>query len=77
LLAPDFHHTRRVPKLTVDHIVPVGEVGGRDYIQKMWTPSKNLRAICPKCHYKKTREDAVSHLCMVHGEKCPEGCKRV
>src|ERR1051326_4503932 len=72
-----FHASRRVPKLTVDHIEPVGEVGGQNYIQKMWTPSKNLLSICPRCHYKKTREDEAAKWCFVHGAECPKGCKKI
>lgn len=52
--------TTKVPKVYPDHIIPVGSmVSGHDvqYIERMFTPSKNLQALCRKCHAKKTRLD--------------------
>lgn len=48
---------QRVPKVTIDHIDPVGEVGGKDYIKKMWCPSTKLMALCNPCHRKKTNAE--------------------
>lgn len=48
---------KRVPKITVDHIDPVGEVGGRDYVKKMWCPSRLLQCLCKKCHDGKTKRE--------------------
>lgn len=53
---------RPVPKIQVDHIQNVGEVGGPKYIEKMFVPSSKLRGICVKCHAKKTKiERALVH----------------
>ncbi len=48
---------RRVPKLFGDHKQVMGDVLAPDYIKRMWTPSKNLQALCKKCHDKKTRDE--------------------
>lgn len=45
---------RRVPKVQVDHMSPVGEVGGPYYIQKLFVPSKRLQCLCKRCHDPKT-----------------------
>lgn len=45
-----------VIKVYADHIKPVGAVDG-GFIARMWTPSRNLQALCKKCHDKKTREE--------------------
>jgi hypothetical protein len=44
----------RTPKAHVDHREPVGEIGGPDYIARMFTPSVNLAVLCPPCHKPKT-----------------------
>ncbi len=46
-----------VPNVSVDHIQPVGEVGGRNYIQRMFVPSRKLQCWCKKCHDAKTRKE--------------------
>lgn len=46
-----------VPKVSVDHINPVGQVGGPSYIQRMFVPSSQLQALCTKCHRLKTNEE--------------------
>lgn len=46
-----------VPKVFVDHIDPVGEVGGPDYIKRMFIPSKFLQCLCKKCHDAKTKAE--------------------
>jgi hypothetical protein len=43
-----------VPKVFIDHIDPVGEIGGIDYVAKLFIPSSGLQALCKKCHQKKT-----------------------
>jgi 5-methylcytosine-specific restriction endonuclease McrA len=45
------------PKVVVDHIKPVGQVGGPDYIKKMFVPSSELMCLCNKCHRLKTNEE--------------------
>lgn len=47
----------RVPKHVIDHIEPVGQVGGPDYIQKMFVPSTQLQCLCKACHAPKTRAE--------------------
>lgn len=46
-----------VPKIHVDHKIAIGEIGGPEYLQRMFCSSKNLQVICPKCHYAKTKKD--------------------
>lgn len=46
-----------VPNVAVDHIEPVGEVGGPEYIQRLFVPSKKLQCLCKKCHDPKTRAE--------------------
>lgn len=46
----------RTPLLKVDHIRPAGQVNG-GYIQRLFTPSKNLQGLCIKCHNAKTKEE--------------------
>lgn len=48
---------KRVPHVSVDHINPVGEVGGPKYIQKMFVPSDQLQCLCKKCHQPKTNAE--------------------
>ena len=45
-----------VPKVTIDHVEAVGELGD-GFIERMFTPSKNLRALCHECHKIKTKVD--------------------
>ncbi len=47
----------RTPRVHVDHIEPVGEVGGDGYIAKMFVPSSALRVLCPPCHKPKTKRE--------------------
>lgn len=46
-----------VPKIFVDHINAVGEIGGPDYIKKMWCSSDQLQGLCKKCHDAKTKDE--------------------
>lgn len=48
---------QRTPKSHVDHLEPVGEVGGPDYIPRMFVPSHKLRVLCPPCHKPKTARE--------------------
>lgn len=41
------------PKLNIDHIVEVGQVNG-GFIERLFTPSKNLRGLCLVCHRERT-----------------------
>lgn len=40
---------RVVPRITIDHIYPVGEIDNTT-IERMFVPSNKLRAICSTCH---------------------------
>lgn len=46
-----------VPKVFVDHVKPVGKVGGPDYIARMFIPSSQLQCLCKRCHDEKTRDE--------------------
>lgn len=46
----------KVVKVYADHIHNVGDVDA-GFIDRMWVSSKNLQAICKKCHDRKTREE--------------------
>ena len=48
---------QQCPKIHVDHIQVLGEVTGLKYIERMWTPSKNLQGLCKKCHDAKTKQE--------------------
>lgn len=52
----------KVPKVFVDHISPVGEVGGRYYIQRMFIPSGDLQCLCKKCHDAKTKAERAGSV---------------
>jgi 5-methylcytosine-specific restriction endonuclease McrA len=46
-----------VPKVQVDHIHPIGEIGGPEYIRRMFVPSTQLQCLCKPCHDAKTRAE--------------------
>ena len=46
----------RTPKIFVDHIVPVG-IFNKEYIERLFVPSKELQGLCKKCHASKTKKD--------------------
>ena len=46
--------SKRVPKITVDHIEPVGEVDS-GFLKRMFVPSNRMQGLCKKCHSAKTR----------------------
>lgn len=47
---------KKVPKVTIDHMVAVGEMDG-GFLERMFCPSSGLKALCYPCHGKKTRAD--------------------
>lgn len=47
---------KRLPKVTVDHIVPAGEVDS-GFIDRMFVPSTGLRCLCKECHRAKTNAE--------------------
>ena len=46
-----------VPSIQVDHIDPIGEIGGDQYIQRMFVSSTKLQGLCKECHKAKTKEE--------------------
>lgn len=48
---------KKVPKVFPDHIKKVGDLLEPGYLLRMFTPSKNLQALCKKCHDQKTRQE--------------------
>lgn len=45
---------KRTPKLKVDHLKACGKLTG-GYLQRLFTPSKNLQGLCDSCHKIKTK----------------------
>lgn len=48
---------KKVPKVYPDHIDPVGEFNVGFFIDRMFRPSKELQALCKKCHGEKTKQE--------------------
>ena len=46
-----------VPSIQVDHIEPIGEIGGSEYIKRMFVSSDKLQGLCKKCHQEKTKAE--------------------
>lgn len=46
----------RTPQLKIDHIKKVGAVDG-GFLERMFTPSKNLQGLCKTCHDFKTKQE--------------------
>lgn len=55
---------KKVPKIYPDHITAVGAVDA-GFLERMFTPSKNLQGLCKKCHDRKTRQERAE----LKGEK--------
>lgn len=51
------HKGEPVPKVFVDHIDPVGEIAGPNWLDRMFIPSNKLQALCKQCHDGKTRKE--------------------
>jgi len=47
---------KRSPKVYIDHTIACGDVDG-GFIERLFTPSKNLTGMCKKCHDAKTKEE--------------------
>lgn len=47
---------KRTPTLKVDHKTPCGDVD-EGFIFRMWSPSRVLQGLCPKCHNEKTKAE--------------------
>lgn len=50
------HCKMKAPKIHVDHKIAVGDLDA-GYFDRLFTPSKNLQALCADCHGAKTRAD--------------------
>ncbi len=48
---------KRAPHVSIDHKLPVGEVLSPKFIERMFTPSKNLQGLCKPCHKPKTNKE--------------------
>ena len=46
----------RVPRVHVDHIVPVGHLDG-GYFERLYVTADGLQALCQKCHSAKTKAE--------------------
>lgn len=51
-----------VPKIQIDHKVPCGKITDPGFIERLYCPSTELQALCPKCHRKKTKDDKAKGL---------------
>lgn len=49
----------RSPKIFIDHLLEVGDVDG-GFIDRLFTPSKNLQGLCKKCHDAKTKKERAA-----------------
>lgn len=58
-----------VPKIFVDHIDPVGEITGPDYIKRTFVPSVQLQGLCKKCHDPKTKKEAGARAAKKRAKK--------
>lgn len=47
---------KKVPKVFIDHKKPVGKIDA-GYFDRLFCPSKELQALCKKCHDNKTRKE--------------------
>lgn len=63
-----------VPRIQVDHIHPIGEVGGPEYIQRMFVSSDKLQCLCVKCHRVKTNAERAAKKPSVVG--APKPCAK-
>ncbi len=45
-----------VPKVYADHVIPVGKLDA-GYFDRLFVASKDLQALCAKCHNAKTRQE--------------------
>lgn len=66
---------KKAPKIFVDHIEACGDVLDGGYIQRMFTPSKNLQGLCKKCHDVKTKEE-MAFLKLLSAPKTGKACKK-
>lgn len=50
---------KKVPKIHVDHIKPVGTFDER-YVQRLFVPSSEMQGLCTLCHKVKTKADVAT-----------------
>lgn len=48
---------KQVPKITVDHIIPIGDIEEPGFLERLMVNSEGLRGLCDPCHKVKTKED--------------------
>lgn len=53
---------KRVPKVFADHIQVLGSPLAPDYLIRLYCHSKELQALCQKCHDKKTKAEREAAL---------------
>ena len=51
---------RRSPKIKIDHKQNVGAIDS-GFIERMFTPSVNLQALCAPCHNEKTKAERAKN----------------
>jgi len=47
----------QVPKISVDHIVPIGDMLEPGFLERLMVPSSELQGLCDPCHKPKTKKD--------------------
>lgn len=52
---------KKVPKVYIDHKINVGDVDA-GFIIRLFCPSKDLQALCKKCHDAKTKLERQNNL---------------
>jgi 5-methylcytosine-specific restriction endonuclease McrA len=48
---------KRVPKIKVDHRVPIGDIDDPGFLERLMVPSSELDGLCDPCHDPKTKKD--------------------
>lgn len=47
----------QVPKIKVDHIIPIGDMLEPGFLERLMVPSSELQGLCDPCHKPKTKKD--------------------
>jgi hypothetical protein len=50
---------KKCPKIFIDHIEPVGTFD-KNYIDRLFVPSKRMQGLCVNCHKSKTKTDLAN-----------------
>ena len=59
---------RRVPKVSIDHLVPAGELGP-GFLERLFVPSSQMQGLCKECHRVKTNEENRVRRARLKAEK--------